>query len=275
MSESLHSPRPRRVLLAAGAVALVLVLGLVVVALLLVRGRDAERASVDEAVDRFRASTVPGATTVGRPAQGVYTATGSGSERLSFQTTGQSIGPTLPATVTWTGDDCWDFRLDFNANHSQTWRYCQEDDGVVERGGSVFQRFDLVVAQPESRSTSTCDPPNPTVQRAAEVGRTWATSCVVTLDTGVTSEETGTTTFEGNETLVVDGREVATGRFRSDRSYSSGQEGRGRYEDWYALDSGLPIRSRWTLEITSASPIGTVTYLESGEWALDGLVPVG
>lgn len=275
MSERVRSPRRRRVVLAVGAVALALVLGLVVLAFLVVRGRDAERASVDDAIDRFRASTVPGATTVGRPAQGVYTATGSGSERLSFQTSGQSIGPTLPATVTWTGDACWDFRLDFNANHSQTWTYCQEGDGVVERGVSVFQRFDLVVAQPESRSTSKCDPPNPTVQRTAEVGRTWPTSCVVTTDTGATSEETGTATFEGNETLVVGGQEVPTGRFRSDRVYSGGQEGQGRYEDWYAVDSGLPIRSRWTLEITSGSPVGTVTYLESGEWTLDSLVPAG
>ncbi len=267
--------RRRRIVIAAGAFALVLVVALASLVFVVVQGRDAERASVDDALGRFQASTVPGATSDARPRQGVYTATGSGSERLSFQTSGQSIGPTLPVTVTWQGEDCWDFRVDFNANHWQTWNYCRQGDGVVERGGSVFQRFDLVVTQPESRSTTMCDPPNPTVQPDAEVGRTWPVSCVVTTDAEGTSVETATATFVGNETVAVGGEEVLAGGFRSDRVYSGDQLGQSRYENWYAIDSGLPVRSRWTLEITSPSPIGDVTYTESGEWTLDDLMPAG
>ncbi|MBK9178390.1 MAG: hypothetical protein IPM45_02250 [Acidimicrobiales bacterium] len=265
--------RPRRwrwvVLAVLGAA---LLAGAVLV-LLVVRGRDARRVSVDEAVDRYRASTTIGGPALGRPAQGVYTLTGSGSEKLSFQTTGQTIGPTLTATVTWRGDSCWDLRIDYNANHWQTWRYCIEGDHVVDEGGAVFQRIDLVVAHPESLSISACEPPVPSLRRGATAGTTWDDTCTVVTDGRGRSELIGTVTFLGDEAVTVAGEEVSAGHNRYERRYSGAQRGHGVLDTWFATDTGLPLRSRWELQITSGSPIGDVTYTESGEWTLDSLTP--
>jgi hypothetical protein len=268
--------RPRGLLIVV-AVALVVALGLAVVVLLVVRGREAGRASVDEALERFRSGqdTVPDGDGAGpaRPPEGVYTLTGSGTEQLSFQLGGQAMGPEMPATVTWQGDDCWELRVEFNANHTQSWVYCVDGARMVDRGGSITQRFDLVVAQVDSRSTSVCDPPAPTTERDATPGAVWAQRCTIETEGQGRTSMTGPLTFVGTEEVDVGGTAVLASHTVSERNYEGAQRGRGRIENWYEVDTGFPVRSRWTLSITSGSPIGDVTYTESGEWSLSSLTP--
>jgi hypothetical protein len=257
-------------------VALVIAVGLAVVVVLVVRGREAEQASVDEAVERFREGTAPGADLEGapdRPAPGVYTLTGSGTEQISFQTTAQRMGPEMPATVTWQGDDCWELRVEYNANHAQSWTYCLDGDRMVDTGGAVTQRFDLVVTQVDSNSTSVCDPPAPTVERDAVPGTVRDQRCVIeTEGQGQTAME-ARSTFVGEEEVDVGGTPVLASHTVSERTYGGDQEGGGRVETWWAVDTGFPVRSTWSLSITSPSPIGDVTYTESGEWTATSLTP--
>lgn len=254
-------------------VALALVLVVAVGTVLVVRGRPAQQASVEEAVERLGTSTTVGGPALGRPAQGVYRYEGTGTERLSFQATSQPIGPTLPGTVTWQGQDCWLFRLDYNSNHWQTWTFCQEGDRMVDRGGQVFQRFDFVVVAPETLSRSMCDPPAETVRPGMRPGDTWQQTCTVQTEGAGGNTTTGPMSFVGEEILSVGDVEVPTYRFHSERTYSGDQVGTGITEIWYAVDTGLPIRSEWRLEIRSPSPIGDVTYTEEGTWQLADPVP--
>ncbi len=265
----------RRTLVITAGVAAVAVLATAVVVTLVVRGRAADRASVDEALERFRTGQTAGVAEapLGRPAEGVYLLTGSGREKLSFQTTSQSMGPSMPATVTWDDDDCWELRVEHNANHSQTWNYCQDGDRMVDVGGAVTQRFDFVVAQVDSRSTSVCDPPAPTTERGAVPGTVRAQECTIDTEGQGRSTMTGPSTFLGDEEVDVGGTSVTASRYVAERRYEGDQRGEGRVETWYATENGFPVRSIWTLSITSASPIGDVTYTESGEWTLTSLVP--
>jgi hypothetical protein len=84
---------------------------------------------------------------------------------------------------------------------------------------------------------------------------------------------TGPLTFVGTEEVDVGGTAVLASHTVSERNYEGAQRGRGRIENWYEVDTGFPVRSRWTLSITSGSPIGDVTYTESGEWSLSSLTP--
>ncbi len=263
----------RRWLVVGLAVALVVVIAGVAITIL--RGRPPEQASVDEAVEQYRTTAPPSTEPPApdRPTPGVYTATGDGREKLSFQTSEQPIGPTIPVTVTLKGDDCFDVRVDYNANHWQSWRYCQRDGGLVDTGGEVYQRFDLVVVSPESLSTSVCDPPAVVVRAGMTEGETWDQTCTVTSpDTG-DSTTSGPHLFVGREDILVGSELVETHHVRDQRTYSGDQEGAGTVDLWLDIRTGLPVRMSWNLRIDSPSPIGSVTYTEEGTWTLDSLQP--
>jgi hypothetical protein len=255
--------------------AVVVVVALGALALAVLRGRPPEEVSVDEAVEQYRTTAPPttAAARADRPTPGVYTATGSGREKLSFQTSEQPIGPTLPVTVTLEGSDCFLLRVDFNANHWQSWTYCDRDGELVDLGGQVFQRFDLVVVTPESLSTSVCDPPAVVVRPGMVEGDTWDQSCVITSSETGESTTTGPHLYVGPEVLTIGGAPVDTHHVRDQRTYGGNQEGSGTTDLWIDIRTGLPVRMMWSLRIDSPSPIGSVTYTEEGTWTLDSLVP--
>lgn len=273
MTEPGRPSRRRRWPWVLAGLAAVLVLAGVAVVALAVRGRPAKEASVQEALERLGTSTTVGGPALGRPAQGVYRYEATGTERLSFQATSQAIGPTVPGTVTWQGENCWLFRLDYHSNHWQTWTYCQDGDRMVDTGGQVFQRFDFVVVAPETLSTSVCDPPAETVRPGMRPGDTWQQTCTVRAEGAGGTTTTGPMSFVGEEILRVGDTDVPTFRFHSERTYSGDQTGTGVTGIWFAIDTGLPVRSEWRLVIDSPSPIGDVTYTEEGVWQLADLVP--
>lgn len=255
-----------------GAVA-ALVVAVGAVGLVAYRGRSAKDVSVEEAVQRARTSTTEGGPALGRPAQGVYQFTGGGTGKLSLQSASQEIGPTLPATVTWQGNDCWVFRIDYNSNHWQSWTYCQDGNEMVDRGGQVFQRFDFVVIAPESLSSSTCDPPAVTVRPNMTTGDNWQQKCTITTPSTGDTTMNGPLTFVGDEAVGVGSTDVNTQHFSASRTYEGAQTGSSKIDTWYATDTGLPVRSVWKLTIHSPSPIGDVTYNEDGNWQAQGLTP--
>lgn len=264
------SRRSTRIIVGASTTA---VIALVVVGVIAYNGRRAHEVSVDDAVARVRPSLEDGGARLGRPSQGVYRYEGSGSEKLSLQAASQQIGPSVPVTVTWQGDDCWVFRVDFNSNHWQTWTYCQDGETMSDHGGEVFQRFDFVVMAPESHSASICDPPALTVRPDMGPGQSWAQQCTIETDGQGTSKMDGPLTFVGRESVGVGGKEIPTNHFKAARTYEGSQRGEAELDTWFALDTGLPLRSQWRTTVESSSPIGDVGYAEQGSWWITDLVP--
>jgi hypothetical protein len=238
--------------------------------------RGAEEASLDDALRRFRDGD-PAETTViagvQRPAAGVYSYSGEGTERLSLLGTTQDWGATLPATVTHV-EACWTLRIDFSTHHTQEWTYCPEDGALTEVAGRTSQRFDFVAVTVDDLTVFSCDPPGDVIRVDARRGDSWAQSCTGHSDTlDTTTVSSGTNTFVGVESVEVGGRSVAAYRYRSERAISGGQTGTERSETWFAVRDGLPLRATRSIHVESPSPLGTVTYEEEGTFALGSLSP--
>ena len=251
---------------------MLLIVGFVGAAVL--RGRATKPASVDEAVERFRTDgTEPDTRARGRPDAGVYTYSGSGSEKLSFLAADKPIGPKLPATVTYAGDDCWTFRIEFNDSHWQSWDSCLHDGTVTNPSGDVFQKYEFLVADYTTSVHFSCDEPADIVRAAMQPGDAWTRTCRFTSSSVGESVGTGPLTYKGTEMVTIGGAEVATYHIRESRSQSGSQTGTNTYDTWYSVDNALPVKARWEMQTESESPVGTVTYTERGEWLLDDLTP--
>ena len=260
----------------AAAVA-VLLLGLVVVAVVAVRGRQPGRASVDQAVDRYRAATTiePGGQTVEGPRPGVYAFTGSGSEQLSIQASATPLGPALPVTVTREGDACWLVRVDYHASHWQSWHYCFEDGRLLDKGGDTVQSFDFTVFTYDSDVTSVCDPPVEVLSVDAQPGDSWTQGCTSGTG-GDASRQEGPATMVGREDITVGDTAVPTYHVREERTISGAQTGTMQVETWIAADTLLPVRNEWSTSLDTPSPggAGSISFHEQGSWQMAALDPV-
>lgn len=263
--------RRRWPLVVGGAVVLVVV----ALGALVLSSRDRARpVSVDEARDRLGTQ----ATDDGggeRPAEGVYRYEGTGSESLSVPPLSQRQGPTMPATVEHLDEGCWSFRLDYSTNHWQTWDYCPKTDGLHERGGSTWQRWMVGATALTNLSSFTC-PSSIVVPAEREPGQRWKARCEGTNElVDGTSTSAGTYEFVGDTTLAVGDERIAVHHFRSERAMSGSQDGSDRADWWFAADTGLLVRNRRTIEVRTATPVGTSTYREEGEFRLVSLEPAG
>jgi hypothetical protein len=256
--------------------------GIAVVVLLLVAfvialsTREVAPPSVDDALARLGRDTAPGSTVAGpaRAQPGLYTASGTGTEKLSLAPNAQRQGPVLPVAVSADGEACRVVRIDYTANHWQSWRYCTGPDAtVVDTGGQVFQRIDLVVLTPESTSTFVCDPPAVILRADARPGDVVDQRCTGT-STGTTGTVTssGPATFVGTEDLTVGGAPVSARHLRQVRTLSGAQSGEEVVDTWFAPD-GLPVRNERRIAVRTPSPVGEVEYIEQGRWTLETLEP--
>lgn len=272
-------PRRRRRLLIGAAVAVGVVLaGMGTFAILLSRV-SSRPVTVDEARERADEAAPggdgPSEALPFRPAAGVYEYRGEGTERLDRPPTSQAQGPEIPGTVTHLDDGCWRFRVDYNTDHWQSWDYCAVDDGLTERAGRFFQRLDLVVADVESRSSYTCDPPADAIRQSQAPGDTWDHECRGRSE-GSTGEvmSAGPYTFVGPETLEIGGRPVEALHYRRIRELSGGQTGTEDIEWWLDADTALPLRNEREITVGSDSLIGGVTYTERGSFTLQSTTPM-
>lgn len=209
------------------------------------------------------------------PKSGVYAYAGSGTERLSRPPTEQPQGPEMPGTVTAAGDGCWSFRIDYSSIHWQRWDYCVEGGRLIERGGESFQQLDLAVIAVDVSTTTTCDAAVVAIDLDAAPGSTAEQRCVATTtgsDSAVTSS--GPLTFVGSEPVDVNGITVDAVRYRRDRTFSGNQRGFERLELWFDAETGLPLVNQRSIELITSSPLGELTYTETGEFRLTTLDPV-
>ncbi len=242
--------------------------------------RGPDHASVSAAVGRFRtSSTAPTApTSVARkaPRPGVYIYAGTGAESLSFLSTRQGQGPTEPATVTLLPNRCWQFRIDFNSFHHQTWNRCSTGTRSTESGGTTDQRFDFVTFKTSEHSDMTCRPPGVVADLAAVPGASSPVRCIGRSQTTKTTfTQAGTAVFVGRETVVVGGVRVAAVHRREDLHMTGDQTGEVRIDVWFALSDFLPLKEAHTIRVVSSAPapLNHVTYSEHGTWQLTSLTP--
>ncbi len=267
-------PRSRRRIVVAVVVVVAFVA--IVVVVILWNRSGAHQASTSDAQRRFEQSsaTQPPNTSVLRPAAGVYSYRGSGTEHLSLPPKTQNQGPLMPATVTHRTDGCWTFRIDYNTAHWQTWIYCPRNGGLVELGGQTFERWDFVFTKYDSTSTFTCDPPSVAIRATMRAGDQWRQTC-----SGKSSGTTGTATtsgpytFVGPENVVVGGTAVPAYHFRQVRTLSGNQTGTQSADLWFAVNDGLPLRNERQVTVHTDTVIGSSTYTESGSFELTSLVP--
>jgi len=243
------------------------------------RDRGPDEASVDDALQRYRASssTVEDPIGVARPEPGVYEYEGHGDERLSFLATSQRQGPSMPATVTLEADGCWTLALEFNSFHTQTWDWCLDAAGVVETGGLVEQSFDFAAFKVDEHSVSRCDPPVRMLTRGAQPGQEWARRCSTVSSTArTTNVSEGVVVFVGLESLMIAGAAQPALHYRVETTISGGQEGEDRLDVWFAPDTSLLLRASRDLRVTSPAPapLDEVTYTESGEFTIRTIAPM-
>jgi len=239
--------------------------------------RGPDEASVEEAVQRFRtSSTAPTAPVTMRPRAGVYTYEGSGEERLSFLSTSQDQGPTIPGTVTYGAPGCWTLAVEYNSFHRQSWEWCMRDGVLEEQGGTTQQKFDFGAFTVDETSVIGCAPPFVAVDADAEPGDVVRTRCEgVSERTGSRVVSSGTYEFVGRTTVEVAGEDVPALRYRADRELSGDQTGTERVDIWFAERDGLPLRNVREIRVVSPAPapLNEVVYTESGEWRLTSLTP--
>jgi hypothetical protein len=233
--------------------------------------------SVEEAEEQFEGGEggTPGSRP--RPDEGVYVYEGSGTESLSILPGEHAQGPELPATITHRDNGCWVFRIDYHEDHSQSFRFCPRGDLLEERSTEIEQAWGVSPGTISSRASFECGPGESIViDPAADPGDSWRRSCSGTNDTlSGTTVSAGPYRFVGVETVTVDDEEVEALHFHDRRTISGAQHGDEVLDFWLRATDGLPLRNERTVEVTSPSPLGDVTYRETGAYVLTALEPRG
>lgn len=234
--------------------------------------RGAEQASLSDAVEQFRQQDQDGGAGFLRPAVGVYTYRGTGTEKLSVLGTTQHWGPDLPGTVSHTANGCWTFRIEYSTHHRQDWDYCPHGTTLQETGGRTFQSFSFVAATLEDLEVFTCDPPVDAIRLEARPGEHWRQACEGhSPSRGTSVSSTGTNTFVGLANVRVGGAQVPAYHYRILRRLSGSQTGTEEMEMWFSASDGMPVRVTRDIDVDTPSPIGAVTYTEHGRFVLTSL----
>jgi len=207
------------------------------------------------------------------PKPGVYEYRGSGTERLSLPPLSQAEGPIMPGTVTLSGADCWVFRIDYSTHHWQTWDYCRHGGETWEAGGRSWQLWTIGPLDETNTSDFTCAPRTMSLPATAVPGQRWQGRCVGT-NTAVAGKtlSAGPYRFIGLTSVSVAGTQVHAAEFLRLRTESGAQKGSERDEVWLDAATGLPVRLRQDITVTTNTPFGTSTYTQSGVFALVSLV---
>ncbi len=190
--------------------------------------------------------------------------------------TSQSQGPTNPGTIVLRPNNCWQFRIDFNSFHRQTWNRCSKGGKLLESGGTTEQRFDFGFFATGEHTDVTCNPPIVVADLAAPPGTRSPIHCSGrSRTTKATFEQTGVATFIGREAVLVGGVAVPGLHTREDMRLRGGQTGEVHFDIWFAPANGLPLKETHSIRVVSPAPapINHVTYTEHGTWQLTSEAP--
>lgn len=225
-----------------------------------VLGEEAEPASVDEAVARFRQAAEQGETAI--PA-GVYLYRTSGEESISALGGRRHRYPTR-SSLTVTSDGCgMELRWDVLRMRHNTWEVCSEGNGqrlAAWREAHNFVGRDDVT---DWRCTMTAWLPS---------DRTPGSSSPYRCE-GAGTNQRGGVTVVGEEALLVGSVRVDTVRLRIGVTETGEARGPLVEERWLEPVTGLPVRIRYRVTTENASPIGDVTFEERYDLRLVSLQP--
>jgi hypothetical protein len=233
------------------------------------RGRPV---SVNKAISRYHSnpSTEPGI----HPPPGVYSFQGAGTDSLSLPPLSQAEGPTLPGTVVFQAHGCWSFRIDYSTNHWQSWTYCARPAGLVETGGMVWQRWRVGPVAETNLTTLRCSRALVIIPSAPAVKKVWPARCTGTsTQIHGTLVTVGATRLLGRPVLTIAGRKIPSVHIALQWRLSGPQVGTERDDLWFDAQSGLPLQNRRSIDVRTATPFGSSTYTENGEFVLESLTP--
>ncbi len=266
--------RVRYVLLAA--LAIVVVAFAVLVGSYLLRGHPGAK-SLGAAAEQFQQTSTsrPTPESFALPAAGVYRASGSGTERISAPPNSQNDSAVMPVTVSYAAHGCWLWRIDYNTAHWHEYSFCPDGDRLLLTGQRNFVSWDFGLTSITNLARFTCSPPSPIVVSSPQPGERFAFRCVGT-NTAVSGKSTssGPVVIVGLGTLDIGGSPVQAVHLTRTQTIRGAQDGRLEESWWFAATTGLPLEASRNYRLVTDSPIGKVTYTESGSWRLDSLVPV-
>jgi len=256
---------------AAAFVVLVVLVGVV----LFVGREEATQRTADEVLEQLREQghvTAP-PSAVG-PAAGVYPGVGQGNEYVGFSPLDEPFGPSIPATVTYTDDSCWTYRIELNSHHSRSWELCTDEDALAQQVGDTVTARAFPGIDFENTSTFVCDPPSLILRRGAGTGDTAEATCLGTA-TGLEGETefVGVSTVVGPETLDIDGAPVDVVRVRREATLTGAQNGLEVVEWWIEPETGLPVRIEFDTNVSTDTPFGSIDYRDVGSVELTSLSP--
>jgi hypothetical protein len=258
-----------------GVIAVVLIAAIVLLSMFVFRDTPGAR-SVDDALSDFRSGTdnTGNGASIRRPPAGVYVADATGKASISLPPATQSYGATLPVTVTHEGDNCWSTEVDFNNSFRQTWHYCIEDGNLTEHGNFTTTRWDLGLMAITNETTFECEPPGVLIRTGEATGQSSDYSCAGHSDS-VAGETRSDITVEsvGLENLTIDGVEVPTYHYVEVDTLTGAQRGVTKVEYWYSADEFHLVRMARDIDLKTNSPVGDITYRETGGWKLASLTP--
>jgi hypothetical protein len=260
------------------ALAALLTVALAIAAIGIVRYETRSRPgakAIGSAVQNFRHSgTASGVDPYGTPASGVYTLHGSGTERISFPPNSQSDSAVMPATVTSLGGGCWRWHLDYNTAHAEEFVFCSTSAGLTQPTNRNIQHWDYGAFTVSNVATVTCPSDTivlPAITTSGQVSR-WSCPETNTTVAGLARSDTSARVV-AVELLQVGHTEVRAAHEVQDTTVSGAQTGTVTENWWFDVATGLPLRVDRQILIHTNSPLGEITYTESGSWTMSSLSP--
>jgi len=208
------------------------------------------------------------------PAEGVYTLKGQGTERIAFPPNSQRDGAVMPASVTYLANGCWRWHVDYNVAHWEEYDFCPRAARLLLAGNRNSQSWDFGTLTTNDLAQFACPPASVVLPQDPKLGQTLKYSCTGT-NTAVAGRSMAATTVRivGMDTMRIGGVVLPTIHELQQVALTGGQRGTVREDWWFTVSSGLPVRVERHITILSSSPIGTVTYNETGSWQMTSLKP--
>jgi len=209
------------------------------------------------------------------PQPGVYPYEGSGIESVSVPPKSQSEGPGIPGTVMDRPGGCFEFRLDYSDVHWQSWTYCLRNGSLVTTSKAGYYMWDFVALKIDDTSTYTCHAGGVTIPASLVIGGHSSISCTGSndhLSIGPV-HMVGTSTVMAISTVQVGNSRQPAVLVRESVRFSGGQTGSNDADTWFSEATGLPLRGKWSTEVSTPSPVGTSTLRAHGQFLLTSLTP--
>lgn len=233
--------------------------------------------SVNSVIQNFHGSTSI-ATDSGQrylpPAPGVYEVKGEGTERISFPPNSQTDGSIMPASVQYLANGCWRWVLDYNVVHSEYYDFCPRGGRLLLAGFGNSQSWDFGVIKVTNAAHFICPPASVILNQKPKAAQMYKFSCIGTNSAAPGTTHASTTIrIVRTQTLRIGDRSFQAIEQHQQVTLSGGQKGTSSEDWWFQASSGLPLRMQRHITVASNSPIGTVTYDESGSWQMTSIQP--